>query len=126
MNEDNELNPDPMPPQKGLPRFRYRSLEAELADARVSVRRWWWEYLRLSKDYWLVCQTSRSRLRPETTDEGLANIYKKFGNVHDYTFDQWWLERGSRVFTLNSTSHPRSGKSALTLKISPALVETIY
>lgn len=98
MNENNELNPDVMPPQKGLPRFRYRTQEAELADARVSVRRWWWEYLRLSKDYWLVCQTSRNRIRPETTDEGLANIFKKFGNVHDYSFDDWWLDRGSRLF----------------------------
>lgn len=98
MNESNELNPDVMPPQKGLPRFRYRSQEAELADARVSVRRWWWEYLRLSKHYWLVCKTSRNHLRPETTDEGLANIFKKFGNVHDCSFDDWWLDRGSRVF----------------------------
>ena len=133
MNENNELNPDPMPPQKGLPRFRYRSLEAELADARVSVRRWWWEYLRLSKDYWLVCQTSRSRLRPETTDEGLANIYKKFGNIHDCTFDEWWLERGSRVFreqheppkVREISPHPeniaRIGRDHLLIKVPLAL-----
>ena len=89
---------DTLPPQKGLRRFRYRSQEAELADARVSVRRWWWEYLRLSKDYWLICKTSRSRLRPETTDEGLANIYRKFGDVHASNFDDWWLERGSMIF----------------------------
>lgn len=98
MSENNELNPDVMPPQKGLPRFRYRSWEAELADARVSVRRWWWEYLRLSKDYWLVCQTSHSRLRPETIDEGLAHIYKKFGDVHASSFEEWWIDNGSRLF----------------------------
>lgn len=98
MNENNELNPDVLPPQKGLPRFRYRTAEAELADARQSVRRWWWEYLRLSKHYWLICQTTRNRLRPETADEGLTRIYKKFGNVHDCAFDEWWINRGSRVF----------------------------
>ena len=98
MNKYNELNPDLLPPQKGLPRFRYRSQEAELADARVSVRRWWWEYLRLSRDYWMVCQTSRSRLRPETQDERLAFIYKKFGNIHNVTFEEWYLKTGSRTF----------------------------
>lgn len=98
MIKNNGLNDVDLPPQKGLPRFRYRSQEAELADARVSVRRWWWEYLRLSRDYWMVCQTSRRRLRPETQDERLAFIYKKFGNIHSVTFDKWYLETGSRIF----------------------------
>lgn len=98
MNENNELNADRLPPQKGLPRFRYRTAEAELADAKESVRRWWWEYLRLSKDYWLVCKTTKIRVRPETIDEGLAHIYKRFGDVHASSFDDWWLDIGSRVF----------------------------
>jgi hypothetical protein len=84
-------------PQKGLPRFRYRDEHAELADARVSVRRWWWEYLRLSKDYWLLCKTS-SASNARTLDDRLQQIYKKFGNVHDCTFDEWWLKRGAHVF----------------------------
>ena len=98
MNENNELNDEFLPPQKGMRRFRYRTAAEELADARESVRRWWWEYLRLSKDYWLVSKTTRNRLRPETIDTGLAQIYKKFGDVHASNFDDWWLDIGSRVF----------------------------
>lgn len=98
MNENNQLDVDILPPQKGLRRFRYRTAEAELADARESVRRWWWEYLRLSKDYWLLCKTTSNRLRPETQDEGLAHIYMRFGDVHASSFDDWWLDIGSRVF----------------------------
>ena len=85
------------PPQKGMPHFRYRDEAAELADARVSVRRWWWEYLRLSKTYWMLCQTSGS-YNARTLDERLAAIYRKFGNVYDLSFEQWWKKRGSFIF----------------------------
>lgn len=81
------------PPQKGLPRFRYRDEEEELRDARVSVRRWWWEYLRLSKDYWLVSQT-----HGRTLDRRLYEIWRKFGDVHNISFDAWWLKRGAYLF----------------------------
>ena len=85
-------------PQKGLRNFRYSTIEAEVIDARESVRRWWWEYLRLSKDYWLVCKTSQASGVVETTDKALRGIYLKFGNVHNYPFDKWWLSKGSKVF----------------------------
>lgn len=98
----NDLTDEPasnrLAPQKGLRHFRYTTAGAELADARESVRRWWWEYLRLSKDYWLVCKTSQASGVIETTDAVLRRIYIKFGNVHDCTFDRWWPARGSKVF----------------------------
>jgi hypothetical protein len=84
-------------PHKGLPHFRYRSEETELAGARTSVRRWWWEYLRLSKVYWLLCKTSGA-YNARTRDERLAVIYRKFGNVYDCTFDEWWRLRGAHIF----------------------------
>ena len=74
-------------PQKGLARFRYETPEGEVRAAAESVRRWWWEYLRLSKDYWLVCKTSSNRNNPRTTDERLARIFQKFGNIYNITFD---------------------------------------
>lgn len=80
-------------PQKGLPHFRYRNEEEELLAARGSVRRWWWEYLRLSKDYWLVSQTYG-----RTLDNDLQKTWRRFGDVHNTTFDQWWLKTGSRLF----------------------------
>ena len=68
-----------------------------MADARASVRRWWWEYLRLSKTYWLLCQTSGTD-NARTLDARLAAIYRKFGNVYDLSFDDWWRKRGSHLF----------------------------
>jgi hypothetical protein len=60
--------------------------------------RWWWEYLRLSKDYWLVCQTSE-RGAVKTDDQQLRRVYRGFGDIYSCTFDEWWLERGYRLFT---------------------------
>ena len=68
-----------------------------MAGARTSVRRWWWEYLRLSRTYWLLCQTSGAN-NARTKDERLAVIYRKFGNVYDCTFDEWWKRRGAHIF----------------------------
>lgn len=84
--------------QKGIGRLYSRSIEEELDFARTSVRRWWWEYLRLSKDYWLICQTSSSLNNPRTTDDGMRWIYRKFGDIYKTDFDTWYIETGSRIF----------------------------
>lgn len=84
-------------PQKGIGAYRSRDLAAETARASVSVRRWWWEFLRLSQHYWLVCQTSGSGTA-RTKDERLARVYRDFGNVFEGTFEQWWQRRGASVF----------------------------
>lgn len=85
------------PRQKGMERFRHRHIEDEIRDASTSIRRWWWEYLRLSKDYWLVCQTAVDGI-PETSDERLAQIYLDFGNIYDCSFEDWWRRTGSQLF----------------------------
>ena len=82
---------------KGMPRLRYRRPEDSLADARTNLRRWWWEFLRLSKDYWLLCQTSAPG-DVATQDQALRRVYRQFGDVFATNFDDWWLERGVRVF----------------------------
>lgn len=92
--------PENYPPEhllKGLGRVRFRNAEDSLLEAREGVHRWWWEFLRLSKDYWLVCQTSQ-RHRPETQDRELVKVYRAFGDIYNCTFDEWWLNRGTRVF----------------------------
>jgi hypothetical protein len=85
------------PLQKGMTHFRHASMEEEIADASTSIRRWWWEYLRLSKDYWLLCQTTKGGV-PETYDERLAQIYRDFGNIYDCSFEEWWRRTGSQLF----------------------------
>lgn len=100
-----EATPDQIPEhllkgvarQRGTPRLRFRSAEDSLEAVREGVHRWWWEFLRLSKDYWLVCQTSQ-RPRIATRDSELARVYRAFGDVYNCTFDEWWLDRGSWVF----------------------------
>ena len=82
---------------KGASRLRFRSPEDSLPEVRHGIHRWWWEFLRLSKDYWLLCQTSQRR-RPETQDREFARVYRAFGDVYSMSFDDWWLDRGSWVF----------------------------
>ncbi len=85
---------------KGLPRRqqRHKKPDTSLLEAQTSVYRWWWEYLRLSKDYWLVCQTSE-RGAVKTDDQQLRRVYRAFGDIYSCTFEEWWLERGYRLFT---------------------------
>ena len=94
---DSHENSNPEHLLKGLGRVRFRNAEDSLLEAREGVHRWWWEFLHLSKDYWLVCQTSQ-RHRPETQDRELARVYRAFGDIYNCTFDEWWLNRGTRVF----------------------------
>lgn len=82
---------------KGPSRVRFRNAKESLDVVKEGVHRWWWEFLRLSKDYWLVCQTSQNRIA-ETQDRELAKVYRAFGNIYDCTFEHWWQERGSWVF----------------------------
>jgi hypothetical protein len=81
----------------GNQRVRFRNAQESLASAAQGVHRWWWECLRLSKDYWLVCQTSQNSVT-ETQDIELKRVYRAFGNIYDCTFDEWWIDRGSWVF----------------------------
>ncbi len=89
---------------KALGTQRSDNAQAELERARTSVLRWWWEYLRLSRDYWMVCKTSRSLA--QTRDDALARVFEAFGNVWDTDFDTWWLERGYEGFA-ELTGPPR-------------------
>ena len=82
---------------KSLASFKYANRATHLSHARESVLRWWWEYLKLSKDYWLLCQ-SCSPGRPETTDKRLARVFNAFGNIHAQNFDKWWVSTGYMLF----------------------------
>lgn len=88
-----------LPQHKGLNQIQYKSLDDQVKDASAadSIRRWWWEYLRLSKDYWFLCQTCAEG-EPETYDETLKQIFKDFGNVHEGTFEDWWRKTGTTLF----------------------------
>ena len=96
---DNDLQPADEHFLKGLPRTRrHKTPEMSLLEAQNSVYRWWWEYLRLSKDYWLVCQTSKPG-SIQTQDQKLRRVYRGFGDIFSSSFDDWWLDRGYRIFS---------------------------
>ena len=79
---------------KGMRRFRYRQDAALQQDAARSPYYWWWAYLRLSKDYWWVCQRNGI-----ADDLRLRAMYTDFGKVYEMTFEQWWDKRGVRLFS---------------------------
>jgi hypothetical protein len=79
---------------KGMRRFRYRRDELLLNDALRSPYFWWWSYLRLSKDYWWVCQR-----KGVAHDPRLREMYRDFGKVYEMTFEQWWDKRGISLFS---------------------------
>lgn len=98
MNEDFSTSDSQEHTLKGLRRLTYSKPEESLVDVRISVRRWWWECLRLSKDYWLVCQTTQGH-KIATQDEKLRMVYRRFGDIYKTNFDEWWVERGYRIFS---------------------------
>lgn len=96
---NDELEPADEHFLKGLPRTRrHKTPETSLLEAQNSVYRWWWEYLRISKSYWMLCQTSKAG-SIQTQDQKLRRVYRGFGNIYDCTFDDWWLDRGYRIFS---------------------------
>jgi hypothetical protein len=78
---------------KSSPHITYKNEEDELRGALESVQRWWWEYLRLSKDYWWVCKQ-----RGETLDEDLRAMWRDFGDVYRFSFEYWWKHKGRDIF----------------------------
>jgi hypothetical protein len=79
---------------KGMRRLRYKQDATLLQDAVGSPYYWWWAYLRLSKDYWWVCQRNGV-----ADDLRLRAMYSDFGKVYEMTFEQWWDRRGVRLFS---------------------------
>lgn len=78
---------------KGLRRFRYADEADELRDAMASPYRWWWSYLRLSEDYWWVCQQ-----KGNTLDAELRSMWQDFGDVFGASFNDWWKKQGRTLF----------------------------
>ena len=79
---------------KGMRQLRYKRQDDMLKDAIRSPYYWWWAFLRLSKDYWWVCQR-----RGAVGDSRLKAMYRDFGNVYELTFEEWFLRRGKNLLS---------------------------
>lgn len=77
----------------------------------------WWEYLKESKDYKDLCEFNRkNKCRlveiPERYRSGdkavhfrkLGIVYKKFGDIHLSTFEEWWKIFKKHLLALNNPS----------------------
>jgi hypothetical protein len=78
---------------KGMRRYRYNNPDLLLNEALRSPFYWWWAYLRLSKDYWWLCQRDG-----QVADTRLREMYWDFGRVYEMTFADWWQSNGIHVF----------------------------
>jgi len=58
-----------------------------------SSYRWWFEYLRLSKDYWWLCKQKGKTLDPE-----FRKVWLAFGDVFEVDFPYWFIKRGYAIF----------------------------
>lgn len=85
---------------RNLSRRSYELKQDELAAAKRSLYYWWWRYLRLSVDYWWLCQQNG-----KTRDKTFAKTYSDFGDVFDVysDFDTWWEANGTRLFAYQIT-----------------------
>ncbi len=77
-----------------LSQNRYSQFGQEVAAAQRSLYYWWWRYLRLSSDYWWLCQQKGRSL-----DKEFNKTYKMFGDVHTLGFREWWLSNGTKIFS---------------------------
>jgi hypothetical protein len=53
----------------------------------------WWRYLRLSEDYWWICQQ-----KGQTLDKEFAKTYRLFGDIFNLSFEKWWASHGANAF----------------------------
>jgi hypothetical protein len=78
---------------KGIGGFtRDRHIEL-LEEAASSPYRWWFEFLRCSKDYWWLCKQ-----RGKSLDPNFNAVYSAFGNVFETDFANWFIKRGYSIF----------------------------
>lgn len=101
---------------KGMRRFRYQRPDVLLADAKQSPYYWWWAFLRLSKDYWWVCQC-----QGKADDARLRGMYRDFGDVFTMDFEQWWRSKGQLLFAERLSPPEVRELDRVNMRLSPGM-----
>jgi hypothetical protein len=61
---------------------------------------WWIAFLRLSQDYWWICQEQGDCL-----DQRLRSVWGLIGNVFEYdNFQSWWMSQSNAAFAEQQTA----------------------
>lgn len=68
------------------------TLEAAASKAKHSIYESWFDVLKASPWYSEI-QTTRS-----FKNAAMAHTYRRFGNLNNLTFEQWWKARGYKIF----------------------------
>jgi hypothetical protein len=101
---------------KGMRRFKYVRTDVLLDDAKQSPYFWWWAYLRLSKDYWWVCQ-----LKGKADDPRLRSMYRDFGDVFAMPFEDWWRKQGNDLFAERIAPPEVRELDRINMRLSPGM-----
>jgi hypothetical protein len=101
---------------KGMRRFKYVRPDVLLDDAKQSPYFWWWAYLRLSKDYWWVCQ-----LKGKADDPRLRSMYRDFGDVFAMPFEDWWRKQGNDLFAERIAPPEVRELDRINMRLSPGM-----
>ncbi|MTI64183.1 hypothetical protein [Methylophaga sp.] len=80
---------------KGMPGLHRIDREQEADAALNSAYYWWFEYLKLSKNYWWVCRGNNFKY---TKSRILARTAEDFGDVFSLSFRDWWMKTGCELF----------------------------
>jgi hypothetical protein len=80
---------------KGLPNLTVEDRESGAVAAMNSAYYWWFEYLKLSKNYWWLCK-ERHVLYAKSPK--LIKVGEDFGGVFELDFNDWWIKVGSEIF----------------------------
>ncbi len=101
---------------KGMRHFKYSRPDVLLTDAQQSPYYWWWAYLRLSKDYWWVCQC-----QGKADDARLRSMYRDFGDVFTMSFEDWWHRKGQALFAEGLSPPEVRELDRINMRLSPGM-----
>jgi hypothetical protein len=100
-----DLDPPPKPVDPNKPSYGTK-FPADLTRFTSSVYYYWWEFLRLNKDYMDCCKRKGLYDDDDPKHLHLRELYRDFGDVRDRKrgetpedhFRIWWIERGWVMF----------------------------
>jgi len=80
---------------KGIPGLKAEDRESGAVAAMNSAYYWWFEYLKLSKNYWWLCKEMNVHYAKSPK---LIKVGEDFGDVFELGFKEWWIKVGSEIF----------------------------
>ena len=87
------MNPSKQPKYMGLTGLKWSTKKQLFDFSSKSIYYWWWQFLRLTPEFWYAQQTKNP-----ITDPELRRVYEAIGGFPSHSFKAWWEQYGSTVF----------------------------